>query len=61
MRYHGAAVDPLVADATGNRLLVDGSLRRVGTRLRDRAIASVSEGVTRWPSSSMKTQPTYLD
>jgi tetratricopeptide (TPR) repeat protein len=50
MRYHGAAVDPLVAGRDlGIDYVVDGSLRRVGNRLRVTAqLLSVSEGVTRW-------------
>jgi len=50
LRYRGVAVDPLVA---GRDLhvdyVIDGSLRRVGERLRVTAqLMDVSEGVTRW-------------
>jgi TolB-like protein len=50
LRYRGVTVDPLVA---GRDLhvdyVIDGSLRRVGDRLRVTAqLMNVSEGVTRW-------------
>ena len=50
LRYRGVTVDPLVA---GRDLhvdyVIDGSLRRVGERLRVTAqLMDVSEGVTRW-------------
>jgi len=50
LRYHGASVDPLIAGRDlGIDYVVDGSLRRVGNRLRVTAqLLSVSEGVTRW-------------
>ena len=50
LRYHGAAVDPLIAGRDlGIDYVIDGSLRRVGNRLRVTAqLLSISEGVTRW-------------
>ena len=50
LRYHGSAVDPLIAGRDlGIDYVVDGSLRRVGNRIRVTAqLLSVSEGVTRW-------------
>ena len=50
LRYHGAAIDPLIAGRDlGIDYVVDGSLRRVGNRIRVTAqLLSVSEGVTRW-------------
>jgi tetratricopeptide (TPR) repeat protein len=50
LRYHGAAVDPLSAGRDlGIDYVVDGTLRRVGNRIRVTAqLLSVSEGVTRW-------------
>src|SRR4030095_6587952 len=50
LRYHGAAVEPLSAGRDlGIDYIVDGTLRRVGNRIRVTAqLLSVSEGVTRW-------------
>jgi TolB-like protein/Flp pilus assembly protein TadD/tRNA A-37 threonylcarbamoyl transferase component Bud32 len=50
LRYHGANVDPLIAGRDlGIDYVVDGSLRRVGNRLRVTAqLLNVAEGVTRW-------------
>ncbi|HEX7330054.1 MAG TPA: protein kinase [Pyrinomonadaceae bacterium] len=50
LRYHGAAIEPLMAGRDlGIDYVVDGSLRRVGNRIRVTAqLLSVSEGVTRW-------------
>jgi eukaryotic-like serine/threonine-protein kinase len=50
LRYHGANVDPLIAGRDlGIDYVVDGTLRRVGDRLRVTAqLLSVTEGVTRW-------------
>ena len=50
LRYHGAAIDPLVAGRDlGIDYVVDGSIRRIGNRLRISAqLLNVSEGVTRW-------------
>ncbi|HEV2834973.1 MAG TPA: tetratricopeptide repeat protein, partial [Pyrinomonadaceae bacterium] len=50
LRYHGANIDPLIAGRDlGIEYVVDGSLRRVGGRIRVTAqLLSVSEGVTRW-------------
>ena len=50
LRYHGAAIDPLIAGRDlGIDYVIDGSLRRIGNRLRVSAqLLSVSEGVTRW-------------
>jgi TolB-like protein/Flp pilus assembly protein TadD/tRNA A-37 threonylcarbamoyl transferase component Bud32 len=50
MRYHGAAIDPMVAGRDlGTDYVVAGSLRRVGNRIRVTAqLLSVSEGATRW-------------
>jgi TolB-like protein/Tfp pilus assembly protein PilF/tRNA A-37 threonylcarbamoyl transferase component Bud32 len=50
LRYRGSAVDPLVAGRDlGIDYVVDGSLRRVGNRIRVTAqLLNVSEGVTRW-------------
>src|SRR5882672_12661447 len=50
LRYRGAGIDPLLAgrDLSVN-FIVDGSLRRVGERLRVTAqLLNVSEGATRW-------------
>jgi serine/threonine protein kinase/tetratricopeptide (TPR) repeat protein len=50
LRYRGAGIDPLLAgrDLSVN-FIVDGSLRRVGDRLRVTAqLFNVREGVTRW-------------
>jgi TolB-like protein/Tfp pilus assembly protein PilF/tRNA A-37 threonylcarbamoyl transferase component Bud32 len=50
LRYHGSAVDPLVAGRDlGIDYIVDGTLRRVGNRIRVTAqLLNVTEGVTRW-------------
>ncbi len=50
LRYHNSAVDPLIAGRDlGIDYVVDGTLRRVGNRIRVTAqLLSVSEGVTRW-------------
>lgn len=50
LRYHGSAVDPLIAGRDlGIDYIVDGTLRRVGNRIRVTAqLLSVNEGVTRW-------------
>ena len=50
LRYHASAVDPLVAGRDlGIEYVVDGTLRRVGNRIRVTAqLLSVTEGVTRW-------------
>lgn len=50
LRFHGAGVDPLIAGRDlGIDYVVDGSVRRVGNRIRVTAqLLSVSEGVTRW-------------
>src|ERR1051325_7304437 len=50
LRYHASAVDPLVAGRDlGIDYVVDGTLRRVGNRIRVTAqLLSVTEGVTRW-------------
>ncbi len=50
LRYHGAAIEPLLAGRDlGIDYVIDGSLRRVGNRLRVTAqLLSVKEGVTRW-------------
>lgn len=50
LRYRGANVDPFIAGRDlGIAYVVDGSLRRVGNRLRVTAqLLSVTEGVTRW-------------
>jgi serine/threonine protein kinase/tetratricopeptide (TPR) repeat protein len=50
MRYHGAAIDPMVAGRDlGIDYVIDGSVRRVGNRIRVTAqLLSVSEGATRW-------------
>jgi TolB-like protein/Flp pilus assembly protein TadD len=50
LRYHGSAVDPLIAGRDlGIDYIVDGTLRRVGNRIRVTAqLLNVSEGVTRW-------------
>jgi eukaryotic-like serine/threonine-protein kinase len=50
MRYHGAAIDPMVAGRDlGIDYVVDGSLRRIGNRIRVTAqLLSVAEGATRW-------------
>ena len=50
LRYHASAVDPLIAGRDlGIDYIVDGTLRRVGNRIRVTAqLLSVSEGVTRW-------------
>src|ERR1700754_946570 len=50
LRYHGANIDPLIAGRDlGIDYVVDGSLRRVGDRLRVTAqLLSVAEGITCW-------------
>jgi len=50
LRYRGANVDPLIAGRDlGTDYVVDGSLRRVGDRLRVTAqLLNIAEGVTRW-------------
>jgi TolB-like protein/tetratricopeptide (TPR) repeat protein len=50
LNYRGASVDPLLAGRDlGVDYIIDGSLRRSGSRLRVTAqMLSVSEGVTRW-------------
>lgn len=50
LRYRGTAVDPLMAGRDlGVDYVVDGSLRRVGNRIRVTAqLLNVSEGVTPW-------------
>ena len=50
LRYHGANIDPLIAGRDlGIAYVVDGSLRRVGDRLRVTAqLLSVAEGITCW-------------
>ncbi len=50
MRYRGANIDPLIAGRDlGIDYVIDGSIRRVGNRIRVTAqLLSVSEGVTRW-------------
>jgi pentatricopeptide repeat protein len=50
LRYHASAVDPLIAGRDlGIDYIVDGTLRRVGNRIRVTAqLLSVTEGVTRW-------------
>jgi tetratricopeptide (TPR) repeat protein len=50
LRYHASAVDPLVAGRDlGIDYVVDGTLRRVGNRIRVTAqLLNVTEGATRW-------------
>ncbi|HKR15588.1 MAG TPA: protein kinase [Pyrinomonadaceae bacterium] len=50
LRYRGAAIDPLIAGKDlGIDYVVDGSIRRVGNRIRVTAqLLNVNEGVTRW-------------
>ncbi|MEN3328298.1 MAG: eukaryotic-like serine/threonine-protein kinase [Acidobacteriota bacterium] len=50
LRYHGAAIDPLIAGRDlGIDYVIDGSLRRVGNRIRVTAqLLSISDGQTRW-------------
>jgi TolB-like protein/Tfp pilus assembly protein PilF/tRNA A-37 threonylcarbamoyl transferase component Bud32 len=50
LRYHGAQIDPLIAGRDlGIDYVVDGSLRRIGNRIRVTAqLLSITEGVTRW-------------
>ena len=50
LRYHASAVDPLIAGRDlGIDYVVDGTLRRVGNRIRVTAqLLNVTEGVTRW-------------
>jgi eukaryotic-like serine/threonine-protein kinase len=50
LRYQGAAIDPLIAGRDlGIDYVVDGSIRRVGNRIRVTAqLLNINEGVTRW-------------
>ena len=50
LRYQGSAIDPLVAGRDlGIDYIVDGSVRRVGNRIRVTAqLLNINEGVTRW-------------
>ncbi|HEX6718555.1 MAG TPA: protein kinase [Pyrinomonadaceae bacterium] len=50
LRYRGAAIDPLIAGRDlGIDYIIDGTLRRVGNRIRVTAqLLSITEGVTRW-------------
>jgi eukaryotic-like serine/threonine-protein kinase len=50
LRYHGAAINPLIAGRDlGIDYVIDGSVRRIGNRIRVTAqLLSVREGVTRW-------------
>ncbi len=50
LRYQGSAIDPLVAGRDlGIDYIVDGSIRRVGNRIRVTAqLLNINEGVTRW-------------
>jgi TolB-like protein/Tfp pilus assembly protein PilF/tRNA A-37 threonylcarbamoyl transferase component Bud32 len=50
LRYHGAAIDPMIAGRDlGIDYVIDGSIRRIGDRLRVNAqLLNVSEGVTCW-------------
>ena len=50
LRYRGETVDPVIAGRDLNvDYVIDGSLRRVGNRLRVTAqLLNISEGVTRW-------------
>jgi TolB-like protein/Tfp pilus assembly protein PilF len=50
LRYQGSAIDPFVAGRDlGIDYIVDGSIRRVGNRIRVTAqLLNVNEGVTRW-------------
>ncbi|HEX3187107.1 MAG TPA: protein kinase [Pyrinomonadaceae bacterium] len=50
LRYQGSAIDPLVAGRDlGIDYVVDGSIRRVGNRIRVTAqLLNINEGVTRW-------------
>jgi tetratricopeptide (TPR) repeat protein len=50
LRYRGVTVDPIMAGRDlGSDYVIDGSLRRVGGRLRVTAqLLNVHEGVTRW-------------
>ncbi len=50
LRYHGAAIDPLLAGRDlGIDYVIDGSLRRVGNRIRVTAqLLSISDGQTHW-------------
>src|SRR5690349_5729817 len=50
LRYHGAAIDPVLAGRDlGIDYVIDGSLRRVGNRLRVTAqLLSISDGQTHW-------------
>jgi TolB-like protein/Tfp pilus assembly protein PilF/tRNA A-37 threonylcarbamoyl transferase component Bud32 len=50
LRYQGSAIDPLVAGRDlGIDYIVDGSIRRIGNRIRVTAqLLNINEGVTRW-------------
>ncbi|HEY0367592.1 MAG TPA: hypothetical protein VGC73_14070, partial [Pyrinomonadaceae bacterium] len=50
LRYHGASIDPIFAGRDlGIDYVIDGSLRRVGNRIRVTAqLLSISDGATRW-------------
>jgi TolB-like protein/Tfp pilus assembly protein PilF len=50
LRYHGATIDPLIAGRDlGIDYVIDGSIRRVGDRIRVTAqLLSITEGITRW-------------
>lgn len=50
LRYRGGAVDPIVAGRDlGIDYVVDGSMRRIGNRIRVTAqLLNVSEGITKW-------------
>src|SRR5215212_611164 len=50
LRYHGAAIDPLIAGRDlGIDYVIDGSLRRAGNRIRVTAqLLSISDGKTQW-------------
>ncbi|HEU4712057.1 MAG TPA: protein kinase [Pyrinomonadaceae bacterium] len=50
LRYRGANIDPLIAGKDlGIDYVVDGSIRRVGNRIRVTAqLLNIKEGVTRW-------------
>src|SRR5215211_6036937 len=50
LRYQGAAIDPLIAGRDlGIDYVIDGSLRRVGNRIRVTAqLLSISDGQTHW-------------
>ena len=50
LRYHGAAIDPLIAGRDlGIDYVIEGSIKRSGNRIRVTAqLLSVAEGVTKW-------------